>query len=114
MTAAAYLFLTVGQIFSARLDQAINDLEIYEGLSEEKKADSAFALLAKAREILGVNPALAITRVQAVRARYGLDDTAPPLLSQSSGRQPPANGQTRVWPSVSAAPAPPASASPPR
>src|SRR5207244_1613866 len=61
MTAAAYLFLTVGQIFSAKLDQTISDLENYEGLNEEEKADSAFALLAKARGILGVNPALAIT-----------------------------------------------------
>jgi hypothetical protein len=89
MTAAAYLFLTVGQIFSAKLDQTISDLQTYEKLSEEEKADSAFALLAKARGIIGINPALAITRVQAVRARYMLDDMAPPLLSQSSARQRP-------------------------
>ena len=107
MTAAAYLFLTVGQIFSAKLDQVISDLETYEGLSEEEREDSAFALLAKARGMLGVNPALAITRVQSVRARYGLGDAAPPLLSRSSGRRQSANGQTQGRPSDPAAQLPP-------
>lgn len=83
MTAAAYLFLTVGQIFGAELDQTIRNLKTYDVMSEEEKAISTFTLLARARGIIGVNPALAITRVHAVRALYGLDQAAPPLLSQS-------------------------------
>ena len=83
LAAASYFFLSVGELFRARLDQIIGELKRYETVPEQD-ADpaSSINLLAKARAAIGVNPALAITRVRTVREHYQLSEVSPTLVSQ--------------------------------
>ena len=83
LAAASYFFLSVDELFRTRLDQIIEELKRYD-TAPEQDADpaSSIHLLAKARAAIGVNPALAITRVRTVREHYRLPDVTPTLLSQ--------------------------------
>jgi hypothetical protein len=79
------LFLSVNEIFSSRLDQVITDLVRYDYRSDSKNdSTSAIHLLARARAVLAVNPALAVSRVRAFRQEYGLTDIIPILLSKTA------------------------------
>ena len=91
LAAASYFFLSVNELFATRLHMIIAELRSYDE-AKDKSADPAsfIHLLARARAAIGVNPTLAVTRVQAVRGHYGLPDTAAVLLSQPPAE--PANG----------------------
>jgi hypothetical protein len=83
LAAASYFFLSVDELFRTRLDQLIADLRNYDAAGERDAAlAKSIHLLARARAAIGVNPAVAITRVRSVRKDYGLSDIAPVLLSQ--------------------------------
>ena len=83
LAAASYFFLSVGEVFSTRLDQIIEELKRYDTVpAQDANPAGSIHLLAKARAAIGVNPALAITRVRTVREHYGLSDVAATLLSQ--------------------------------
>ena len=85
LVAASYFFLSVIELFRTKLDQLIADLKRYDSTAnQDTDATRTIHLLAKARTAIGVNPALAITRVQAARKEYDLPDLAPRLLSQVS------------------------------
>jgi hypothetical protein len=83
LAAASYFFLTANQLFGTRLDQVVTDLRRYDA-APGRDADlaSSIHLLARARAAIGVNPALAVSRVQTVRSNYGLGDVSLVLLSQ--------------------------------
>jgi hypothetical protein len=83
LVAAAYFFLSVNEIFEKRLHKIIAELRRYEEAKDKGMDPARFIhLLARARAAIGVNPTLAVTRVQAVRKHYRLPEIAPLLLSQ--------------------------------
>ena len=83
LVAASYFFLSVDELFRTRLDQIIADLKRYDAtLDRDVDPARSIHLLARARAAIGVNPALAITRVLTARKDYGLPGIAPVLLSQ--------------------------------
>ena len=81
--AATFLFLTVQEIFSSRLDNVVNDLIAY-GSMTESSADvvSGLQLLVKARTVLAVNPSLAVNHVREFRRNYNLTSVTPVLATQ--------------------------------
>jgi hypothetical protein len=83
LAAASYFFLTVDELFRTRLDQIVAELKRYDA-TRDRDADLARSihLIARARAAIGVNPALAVTRVRAIRKNYCLPDITPVLLSQ--------------------------------
>jgi hypothetical protein len=85
LAAASYFFLSVDELFRTRLDRIVADLKRYDA-AQDRDADlaSSIHLMARARAAIGVNPALAVTRVRAARKDYGLPDVVPVLLSQLS------------------------------
>ena len=83
LAAASYFFLTVDELFKTRLDRIVADLKRYDAArARDTEPATSIHMLARARAAIGVNPALAVARVQAVRKDYGLHDIAPALLSQ--------------------------------
>lgn len=85
LTSAIYFLLSTEEAFTSGLDQIVTDLIDYES-EQDRKPDPAGAihLLARARAVLAVNPALAVSRVKAFRQWYTLNDIAPLLLSQAT------------------------------
>jgi hypothetical protein len=73
----------VDELFRTRLDQIVAELKRYDA-TRDRDADLARSihLIARARAAIGVNPALAVTRVRAIRKNYCLPDITPVLLSQ--------------------------------
>jgi hypothetical protein len=83
LAAASYFFLSVDELFKTKLDQIIADLKRYDATRDrDPEPASSIHLLARARAAIGVNPALAIARVQAAKGAYGIVDDPPALLSQ--------------------------------
>lgn len=85
LAAAIYFLLSTEEAFTSHLDLIVTDLVAYDS-EPDRKLDSADAIhmLARARAVLAVNPALAISRVKASRQKYPLNDIAPVLLSQTT------------------------------
>jgi hypothetical protein len=82
LAAASYFFLSVGEVFETRLAQIIEELKLYDASQGQDTGPvSSLHLLARARTAIGINPALALARVRAVREHYSLPDLAPALLS---------------------------------
>lgn len=83
LAAASYFFLSVDELFRSRLDQVIAELKSYDAASDRQPDLAAsLHLLARARAAIGVNPALAVSRVRKARKSYGLPDVTPVLLSE--------------------------------
>jgi hypothetical protein len=83
LAAASYFLLSVSELFETELGQVVADLRHYDvTTSQDPHPENPIHLLARAREAVGVNPALAVSRVRAARKAYGLSDIAPVLLSQ--------------------------------
>jgi hypothetical protein len=83
--AAIYFLLSTEEAFTTHLDQIVTDLAAYDS-EPDRKPDhvGAIHMLARARAVLPVNPALAVNRVRASRQKYALTDIAPTLLSQTT------------------------------
>ena len=83
LTAAVFLFLTVQEVFSMRLENVVNDLILYDSTAEVSvDAISTLQLLVKARALLAVNPSLAVNHVRKFRTAYKLSNVTPMLLTQ--------------------------------
>jgi hypothetical protein len=82
-TAATFLFITVQEIFSSRLDDVVEDLIAYDSTTEgSADAVSGLQLLVRARTVLAINPSLAINHVCGFRRDYNLTSVTPVLVSQ--------------------------------
>ena len=82
--AGTFFFLTVREVFKLRIDDIVSELRAYDTtIVREADAKTALQVLAKARAVLAVNPALAASRVREFRMHYGLSDVTPTFLSQS-------------------------------
>jgi NACHT domain len=83
LAAATYFFLSVDELFRTQLDRIIADLKQYDANpGQDANQTSPIHLLARARTAIGVNPGLAVARVQVARKDCSLPDRAPVLLSQ--------------------------------
>lgn len=83
LAAASFFFLSVDELFRTRLGQIVADLRLYDAAHDQGSDQaSSIHLLARARTAIGVNPALAVTRIQVARKGYGLPGLTPVLLSQ--------------------------------
>jgi hypothetical protein len=83
LAASTFLFLTVLEIFSTRLDNIVSDLMAYDSITQDSVgASSVLQLLVKAKSLLAVNPSLAISHVRKFRIDYHLQNVAPSPISR--------------------------------
>jgi NACHT domain len=81
--AGVFLFLTVQEVFSLRIDDVVRDLMAYDSMTNgQPNVTPALQLLVKARAVLAVNPSLAASRVRGFRRDYKLPNVIPVLVSQ--------------------------------
>jgi NACHT domain len=82
--AATFLFITVQEIFSLRLDDLVKDLIAYDSMtSGSADAVSNLQLLVRARTVLAINPSLAVNHVRGFRRSCNLTSVTPVLVSQA-------------------------------